>query len=314
LGGANGLPNLPPAGQDRGRQTARSTDPRRIDRPRFPRIVPTLGIDKDFIIRGLLTVADKPPSYEVENIRRHGEAVQAVFGRFSRALKAAVDFARDEGLVTPSLISPVATLFPVIYYLSHQEDGSVPQDQRRPLRTLLYFLLFNRFLGGRAPDARIRYLRDWHLKPAGAGPLPLDAMLRTVAEKQKYHYTSTTPDLLNAHKTLALSIAQPRVYRQTLTWQSRTEVDHIFPQAKYREKYPELIDDIGNLAFLEKLPNILKSATEPAEYFAEMEYSDSELLDRYLVERELLVPERFEEFVESRRGRILDKVKSFLGR
>jgi hypothetical protein len=273
----------------------------------------TLGIDKDFVIRGLLLVADAPLAFAVETIERHWEAMDLKFDSFAAALKSSIDFCRDPevGIVSASLLQPVATLYPLIYYLSQQKSGSVPEDQRRPLRTVLYFLLFNDFLRGKSPEARLRWLRDL-LKTAGPDAIPVDSLLAVIREKQSAHSIVTTPDMLNWRKSLALNIVQPGVRRQTLAWQARAEVDHIFPQSVYREKFPTLIDDIGNLAFLGKLRNIRKSADPPWEYFRDV--SDDELQRDYLVDRALLAEDKFEEFVAKRRERILETVRDFLGR
>ncbi len=271
-------------------------------------------IDKDFIIRGLLTIADAPPSFDVENIERHWEDMQTKFDVFATSLKTTLDFCRstDVRLLSASLLDPPATLFPIVYYLSLQKNGSVPDADRQGLRAVLYFLLFNKFLGGRGPEARIRYLREVMRKKSG-GPLPVDDLLNVIKTRQRHHHVATTVDMLNVNPRLALNIAQPNAARDTLSWQERAEVDHIFPHSEYRPLYGEVIDDIGNFAYLGKLRNIRKNASEPADYFASI--SDQELCDDFLIEdRALLARERFPEFVEKRRALITSRVQSFLGR
>ena len=83
-------------------------------------------------------------------------------------------------------------------------------------------------------------------------------------------------------------------------------------QSVYRERYPEVVDDIGNLAYLGKLQNIRKNKILPWDYFADC--SDDELLTDYLIDRSLLADDRFENFVTDRRARILERVRSYLGR
>jgi hypothetical protein len=117
---------------------------------------------------------------------------------------------------------------------------------------------------------------------------------------------------LAQNQRLALNLAQPAASHDTLSWQERAEVDHIFPRSYYSNVYPLLVNDIGNLSYLGKLRNIRKSDQQPWEYFADL--SDDELRDTYLIERSLLAEERFPEFVERRRTLILEKVKSALGR
>ena len=273
----------------------------------------TLGIDKDFVIRGLLTVADKPPTFDIANIQNHRDAMEAAFDPFSHAIKTSIDFCRspDVGLLSASLIHPVNTLHPVTYYLAHFKNASVPDSERSSLRAVVSFLLFNRFLSSRSPEARIRYLREVLSKHKG-GALPLEALLRVIAQRQKHHHVTTTVDMLNAEPRLALNLAQPAACRDTLAWQARAEVDHIFPQSVWRPKVGDAVDDIGNFAWLGKLRNIRKTDEEPASYFKDV--PDDELLDQYLVQRELLHPDRFAECIADRRERILGKVRAALGR
>lgn len=270
-----------------------------------------LGVNKDFIIRGLLTVADAPPSFDVDNVRKHWSEMEKSFDRFSTALRSAIDFVQSSevGILSASLFEPTATLFPVVYYLFHHKNGSVPDDQRQSLRALVYFLLFNRFL--RLPEARIRYLRA-ELEKAKGAALPLSRLLNVVAARQTNTFTSTSLEMLNSNQRLALNMAQPGLARQTLSWQARAEVDHIFPQSVFRAKHPELVDDIGNKAYLGKLRNIRKSNGMPWDYFAGI--SDDELLQDFLVDRKLLAEGKFPEFVADRRARLVAKVKTFLGR
>lgn len=270
-----------------------------------------LGLDKDFIIRGLLTVADGPPKYEVENVQRHWPTMEAAFEQFSKALRSAVDFCQsaDVGIRSQSLFD-ASTLFPIVYYLYHHKNGSVPDDQRKPLRCFLYFLLFNDFL--RRPEARIRYLRTELQKHKGKS-LPLNELLDVIRVRQTHNHTCTSAEMLNSHPRLALNIAQPAVCRETLSWQEQAEVDHIFPQSKVRARFPDLVDDIGNLAYLGKLRNIRKTDQMPAEYFKSM--SDDELKDEYLIDdRAVLAEDTFAAFVEARRQRIVERVIAFLGR
>jgi Protein of unknown function (DUF1524) len=93
---------------------------------------------------------------------------------------------------------------------------------------------------------------------------------------------------------------------------AKAEVDHIFPQSVYRERYHDLVDDIGNLGYLGKLRNMRKHADNPWEYFKDT--PDDELERDFLVQRSLLEEDKFQEFVSIRRARILDAVRKFLGR
>ena len=119
--------------------------------------------------------------------------------------------------------------------------------------------------------------------------------------------------MLGWNPRLALNIAQPAVARDTLSWQERAEVDHIFPQSGYRPLFGSLVDDIGNLAYLGKLRNIRKSDEEPSSYF-ENTASNELKEDFHIEDRSLLARDKFKDFVERRRALIVAEVRTFLGR
>jgi hypothetical protein len=273
-----------------------------------------LGIDKDFIIRGLLVNADVPVAFDVDAIGRHWAAMEPQFEAFDGALRTALDFCRDQDvrLCAGDLLKPTATLYPIIYYLRKRHNFSVPDGERQKVRTFLYFLLFNGFLKSKSPEARIRYLREVLQTLGNDAAFPLQSLLDVIKRRQTNHAIATNELMLNWNQKLALNIAQPGVCRTTFSWQSKPELDHIFPQSRFRERYPLLVDDIGNMAFLGKLRNIIKNDDVPWEYFAKV--GDKELMEDFLVDRSLLAEDRFEQFVADRRGRILATVHGFLGR
>lgn len=274
----------------------------------------SLDIDKDFVIRGLLTVADAPIAFDVDVIERHWDAMEPKFSVFSAALKSTIDFCRapDVRIQSASLLHPISTLLPIVYYLSRQPKGSVPDSERGKLKTLIYLLLFNRFLSSKSPEARIRYLREGFQKKPGVA-IPLEDLLDIVSRRQTSTSISTALEMLSWHKPLTLNIVQPVAAQDTLSWQEKAEVDHIFPQSVYRPIYGDAVDDIGNLAYLGKLRNIRKRDHVPWEYFKDT--SDVDLRNDFLIEdRSLLAHNSFPEFIERRRAEILLRVKAFLGR
>ena len=150
-----------------------------------------------------------------------------------------------------------------------QKNCSVPEAERKNLRTLIYFLLYNNFVRGKSPQARIRWLRET-LKDVRTAPLPLNDILEVVKERQKENYIQTSIEMLNSNPRLSLNIVQRQFNRNVLSWQSKAEVDHIFPRSRHTgANIHQIIDDIGNFAYLGKLHNIRKSDESPWEYFQE---------------------------------------------
>ena len=274
----------------------------------------SLGIDKDLVIRGLLLVSDATVAFDVQTVERHWDSMASKFDCFAAALRAAIDFCREPevGILSASLLSPIVTLLPLVYYLSLQRGGSVPDGQRHAMRMVLYFLLFNGFLRGNNPQARLRWIREVLARNNINSALPVDEILAIIKSRQRGSFVATSADMLNWNPRLALNIVQPGVCRETLSWQAKAEVDHIFPQSVYRSRFPDMVDDIGNLAYLGKLRNIRKTDQPPWEYFKQI--PDDELERNFLIQRSLLADDKFDEFVASRRERVTAVVKTFLGR
>jgi hypothetical protein len=84
----------------------------------------SLGIDSDYLIRGLLVVANAPVPFDVDTIDRHWDIMQPMFATLSAALKNSIDFCQDPdvGFFSPSLLQPIATLYPIMYYLAMQRN------------------------------------------------------------------------------------------------------------------------------------------------------------------------------------------------
>jgi hypothetical protein len=259
-----------------------------------------------------LVNADAPVAFEIDSISRYWDAMEPQFESLGAALKSVLDFCRDQDvrLATASLMEPLASLYPLVYYIAKQRRCSVPDEDRQPLKTLLYMLLFNRFLRSKSPEARIRWLRE--VLQCWSGGFPLQQSLDVIRKRQKLSWVVTDSEMLNSNQKLALNIVQPGVLRETYSWQAKPELDHIFPFSLYASRHPELINDIGNMAFLGKLRNIRKSNQNPWEYFSNV--SEADLEQDFLVDRELLAADKFEEFVSSRRARIVSAVREFLGR
>ena len=270
-------------------------------------------IDKDFIIRGLLTISDVPTNFDVAVVEKNWPEMEAKFPIFETSLRCAIDFCRsqDVRILSSSLLDPVGTLLPVVYYLSHQRNGSVPDSERFNLRALIYFLLFNRFLSGGSRGTCSVPSRCSEEAKRGQ---PLSR--RTArSDSTPAAKTRSCHNIRNARveSPLALNIAQPAVARSTLSWQERAEVDHIFPQSVYRPLFGNLVDDIGNLAYLGKLRNIRKSAEEPLSYFEDTPANELKE-DFHIEDRSLLARDKFEKFVEAQRTRLVGEVRTFLGR
>lgn len=90
------------------------------------------------------------------------------------------------------------------------------------------------------------------------------------------------------------------------------EIDHIFPQSVLKEKEYDwgIINAYGNFWILSKTKNQNKSNKHPKAYFEDV---DDSILEKALIERDMLDYRQFNTFVKERENKILEKIKKSIG-
>jgi hypothetical protein len=118
--------------------------------------------------------------------------------------------------------------------------------------------------------------------------------------------------LLQKNRYLTLHLLQGKSGTKVKYERNSPEIDHIFPQSTLREKEYDwgIINSFGNFWILAKTKNQNKSNKHPKEYFADVE---DIILEKALIERELLDYRRFTSFVKEREIKILEKIKKTFG-
>ena len=93
------------------------------------------------------------------------------------------------------------------------------------------------------------------------------------------------------------------------------ERDHIFPGSILEDKgFPEeLINSVGNLRYINKTRNILKSNDLPEENTDFCGSDNPTLKDLFMKARDNLTEETFRNFVQKRKELIMSEVNEFLG-
>ncbi len=90
------------------------------------------------------------------------------------------------------------------------------------------------------------------------------------------------------------------------------ELHHIFPRAVVRDVYPKQdVNELANIAFLSKKPNIEIAATTPGDYLSTV--PEERLKQQFVpMDRELWKLERFQDFLAARRRLLADGINAFL--
>jgi len=268
-------------------------------------------LDTDFVIRCLFAVSDLGTRFDVDLLRKR-ENINKLRSNFQAccdAIRAAVDFVQEECRCQSShLIGSAYTIVPFVYYLFHTKNHEIRNDQIADTRKAFYLLAlakpFSRFAEGRL-GAFIRQ----ELKPLAEKSdetFPFDKVVTWVAYWERIKEFGD--DLLRANYQLALHLLQGLRGGRIQYKRNAPETDHIFPRSELRKKgYEEdIINHFANFWILAKGKNQNKSNQHPAVYFRDV---NDRILKGALIDKKLLDYRRYTTFINTRKEKILTKVK-----
>ena len=201
-------------------------------------------------------------------------------------------------------------LTPIVDYIFRQPHQQIPEGEAGKLRQYLYMSFFLSFYSYGA-DAKLDVI---HKKIVAAGAsFPVDDIGQFMSERTKARY-DFTDDLLN-EAALVLNVVQGGVYEIPKKRGWSLEQDHIFPNSVLKQlRVPDQVkDDVGNLRYLAKTRNILKSATLPDASLEFYGSDEPELGVLFAAAVQNLTPESFSAFCIARRKFIFERVRTFLG-
>jgi uncharacterized protein with ParB-like and HNH nuclease domain len=274
-----------------------------------------LGIDVDFVIRSLFAVSDLGSKFDVDLLRKYSnvEKVKDNYERTCNAIRSLVDFMQDEcSILNSSILGGYLNLIPIVYYLANTPNNLVPNSEINILKKGLFIFGYTRPFS-RYADSRIgKFIRE-ELKPLADkkdASFPLKNSIWWVNYWEGYLNFDTL--LLQKNRYLTLHLLQGKSGTKVKYERNSPEIDHIFPQSTLREKEYDwgIINSFGNFWILAKTKNQNKSNKHPKEYFADVE---DIILEKALIERELLDYRRFTSFVKEREIKILEKIKKTFG-
>jgi hypothetical protein len=199
-------------------------------------------------------------------------------------------------------------LTPIVDYIFHQPYQQIPEGEAGKLRQYLYMSFLLSFYSYGA-DGKLDVI---HKKIASSGiSFPVDDIGQFMSDRTKARY-DFTDDLL---KDLILNVVQGGVYEIPKKRGWSLEQDHIFPNSVLTKLGvpDEVKDDVGNLRYLAKTRNILKSATMPDASLEFYGSDERELHQLFAAAVQDLTAESFTAFCTARRQHIFKKVRVFLG-
>lgn len=271
-----------------------------------------LGIDVDFIIRSLFTVSDLGSKFDVDLLRRSSniEKVKDNYKRTCNAIKSLVDFIQDDcNIQNSNIIGGYLNLIPIVYYLANTPNNLVPNSEINRLKKAIYIFGYTKPFS-RYADSRIgKFIRE-AFDDIKSLVFPLEHAIWWANYWESYDNFDTK--LLQRNKLLTLHLLQCKTGAKIKYERNAPEIDHIFPQSILKEKGYDLgiINSYGNFWILAKTKNQNKSNKHPKDYFSDVEDS---ILDRAIINREMLDYRQFTTFVKERELKGLEKIKKSIG-
>lgn len=268
----------------------------------------------DFLIKCSLTLLDEKAQYDVNKLRdgKFITRLEREFENIKRALISIIEFLKTDAKILSNrfLISYLA-LIPIIDFIYKQPHQQIPEGQAKLMCQYLYMSFFMRFYSY-GPDGKLDILHNFIKESNQAGIFPIGKIRKYMEERTGISYTFF--DSMLNDTDLILNIIQGGVFEIPRMRGWALERDHIFPRSilEQREISEELINNIGNLRFINKTRNIMKSYDMPDETIEYYGSSEPELVTLFLNARENLSEETFRNFVLKRNGLIIQKVKEFL--
>ena len=269
--------------------------------------------DIDFLIKTSFVLFDIGAKYDVAKLKSGDfiKKLDANVEEFKKALFSTVEFLKNDArILSKRFLRSDLALTPIVDYIFRQPHQQIPEGEAGKLRQYLYMSFFLSFYSYGA-DAKLDVI-DKKIVAAGAS-FPVDDIGQFMSERTKARY-DFTDDLLK-EAALILNVVQGGVYEIPKKRGWSLEQDHIFPNSVLTQLgVPDQIkDDVGNLRYLAKTRNILKSATLPDASLEFYGSDEPELGVLFTAAVQSLTPESFAAFCAARRRFIFQRVRTFLG-
>lgn len=268
-------------------------------------------LDTDFVIRCLFAVSNLGTRFNIDLLRRKENIgkLRANFRKCCDSIRATVDFVQNECQCHSSrVIGSAYTMVPFVYYLFHSRNHEIRNDQVANLHKSFFILAFARPFSRYAEGRLGAFIRQ-AMKPLADKNdemFPIDKVVSWVSYWERIK--GYDEDLLSRNPSLTLHLIQGRSGAKVQYKRNTPEIDHIFPRSKLREQRfdEEIINHFANFWILAKGKNQNKSNRHPADYFKDV---DDRIMREALIDREFLDYRRYTTFVNTRKEKMLAKIK-----
>lgn len=269
----------------------------------------------DFLIKSSFVLLGKGAKYDIKKLKDGGyiAELESNFERFKKALVSTIEFLKSDAKIQSKrfLKSDIA-LIPIVDFIYRQPHQQLPEGQAIKLRQYLYMSFFMKFYSY-SQDGKLDAIHKKIRDSGAVMDFPINEIGKYIEERTGLQYGFSENMLYNLD--LVLNIIQGGVFEIPRKRGWSLEQDHIFPKSILESKQmpSELVNNVGNFRYINKTRNILKSNEIPAENIDFYGLSDEKLKTLFMISRINLSDANFDNFVQHRKGLILDKVNQFLG-
>ncbi|QWD04606.1 DUF262 domain-containing protein [Polynucleobacter paneuropaeus] len=292
------------------------------------------NLNKDFVLKSCLVLADKDMAFKVENFNQDTMLlIEKIWPEITKAISAAVTLLASFGYQRDTLTSSNA-IIPIAYYLkkigspTNFDIAKNYEEDRKKILKWLRIALLKRVFSGQ-PDNVLRPMRDV-IRDSGDG-FPFDSILAKFKGSPKA-LTFDDDEVINltayeygeAYTYSALSFLYP-----SLDFRNRFHLDHIYPKWMFsrrelanrgisKEKIPLYLDafnSMANLQLLEGIPNQEKSGKDFQGWLMETYPNPSDrkaYMERNFIPEMSLTLDDFLIFIEVRKKLLLDQFQKLL--
>lgn len=269
--------------------------------------------DIDFLIKTSFVLFGIGAKYDVKKLgdKSYVQQLEAGFKAFEKALISTLEFLKtDAKILGKRFLKSDLALIPIVDFIYRQPHQHLSEGQAVKLRQYLYMSFFMRFYSY-GPDAKLDVL---HRKLSEAmNEFPLPDISNYLSERTGVPYAFSHSMLNDLDLVLNIIGGGYAEIPRKRGWS--LERDHIFPKSELEKRgiSHEFINSAGNLRFLNKTRNILKSAGIPetdTDFFGS---NNPELSRLFHAATQDLTETAFRDFVQKREQLIRDKVTGFLG-
>lgn len=292
------------------------------------------NLNKDFVLKSCLVLADKDMAFKVENFNHQTMLeIESIWPEITKAIKGAVVLVSSFGYQRDTLTSSNA-IIPIAYYLKQigsPENFYISKDfeaDRVNIFKWLRMALLKRAFSGQ-PDNVLRPIRD--VLKESVGGFPIDAILskfkgtpKALAFDEDDLINLTTYEYGVPYTYSALAFLYP-----SLDFRNRFHLDHIYPKWMFNRRdllsqgvakedipaYLESFNSLCNLQLLEGVPNQEKSGKKFDQWISEA-FSDESARVTYMKKNFIpgieLSLKNFPQFIDLRKKLLLEEFKRLL--